>query len=395
MGTLWNTNAFFTLYASIDDYKPAEQKARPEDFSLMDKWVLSKLNTLVKFVDEGLADYKITETARAIAAFVDELSNWYVRCCRERFWGKGLEGDKLAAFETLYTVLTTLSGICAPYIPFMAESMYQNLVVGNLPDAKESVHLTDFPAWDETKIDAQLEAEMDEVIQAVSLGRACRNTANIKVRQPIATLYVKGAELPEAVTELIANELNVKSVKFVTDAREFTTYELKPQMRTLGPRYGKLLGKIGGKLQTMDGNAVVDAFERGETVTFDIEGTEVVLNKDDVLTRPMQKPGFVAETEGEMTVVIDTNLTEELIAEGYVREVISKLQNMRKDAGFEVVDRIRVTYTASEKLAAVIENGKAEIMKAVLAVELTPGAEGELVREWNINGEKATLGVSR
>ena len=395
MGTLWNTYAFFTLYASIDDYKPAEQKARPEDFSLMDKWVLSKLNTLVKFVDEGLADYKITETARAIAAFVDELSNWYVRCCRERFWGKGLEGDKLAAFETLYTVLTTLSGICAPYIPFMAESMYQNLVVGNLPDAKESVHLTDFPAWDETKIDAQLEAEMDEVIQAVSLGRACRNTANIKVRQPIATLYVKGAELPEAVTELIANELNVKSVKFVTDAREFTTYELKPQMRTLGPRYGKLLGKIGGKLQTMDGNAVVDAFERGETVTFDIEGTEVVLNKDDVLTRPMQKPGFVAETEGEMTVVIDTNLTEELIAEGYVREVISKLQNMRKDAGFEVVDRIRVTYTASEKLAAVIENGRAEIMKAVLAVELTPGAEGELVREWNINGEKATLGVSR
>ena len=395
MGTLWNTYAFFTLYASIDDYKPAEQKARPEDFSLMDKWVLSKLNTLVKFVDEGLADYKITETARAIAAFVDELSNWYVRCCRERFWGKGLEGDKLAAFETLYTVLTTLSGICAPYIPFMAESMYQNLVVGNLPDAKESVHLTDFPAWDETKIDAQLEAEMDEVIQAVSLGRACRNTANIKVRQPIATLYVKGAELPEAVTELIANELNVKSVKFVTDAREFTTYELKPQMRTLGPRYGKLLGKIGGKLQTMDGNAVVDAFERGETVAFDIEGTEVVLNKDDVLTRPMQKPGFVAETEGEMTVVIDTNLTEELIAEGYVREVISKLQNMRKDAGFEVVDRIRVTYTASEKLAAVIENGRAEIMKAVLAVELTPGAEGELVREWNINGEKATLGVSR
>ena len=395
MGTLWNTYAFFTLYASIDDYKPAEQKARPEDFSLMDKWVLSKLNTLVKFVDEGLADYKITETARAIAAFVDELSNWYVRCCRERFWGKGLEGDKLAAFETLYTVLTTLSGICAPYIPFMAESMYQNLVVGNLPDAKESVHLTDFPAWDETKIDAQLEAEMDEVIQAVSLGRACRNTANIKVRQPIATLYVKGAELPEAVTELIANELNVKSVKFVTDAREFTTYELKPQMRTLGPRYGKLLGKIGGRLQTMDGNAVVDAFERGETVTFDIEGTEVVLNKDDVLTRPMQKPGFVAETEGEMTVVIDTNLTEELIAEGYVREVISKLQNMRKDAGFEVVDRIRVTYKASEKLAAVIENGRAEIMKAVLAVELTPGAEGELVREWNINGEKATLGVSR
>ena len=395
MGTLWNTYAFFTLYASIDDYKPAEQKAKPEDFSLMDKWVLSKLNTLVKFVDEGLEEYKITETARAIAAFVDELSNWYVRCCRERFWGKGLEGDKLAAFETLYTVLTTLAGLCAPYIPFMAESMYQNLVVGNLPDAKESVHLTDFPCCNEALIDAQLEADMDEVIQAVSLGRACRNTANIKVRQPIATMYVKGGELPEAVTELIANELNVKAVKFVTDAREFTTYELKPQMRTLGPRYGKILGKIGAHLKTMDGNDVVDAFERGETVSFDIEGTEVVLNKDDVLTKPMQKEGFVAETEGEMTVVIDTNLTEELIAEGYVREVISKLQNMRKDAGFEVVDRIKVTYTASDKLAAVIEAGAEDIKKAVLAVELVPGAEGELVREWNINGEKATLGVAR
>ena len=395
MGTLWNTYAFFTLYASIDDYKPAEQKAKSEDFSLMDKWVLSKLNTLVKYVDEGLAEYRITETARAIAAFVDELSNWYVRCCRERFWGKGLEGDKLAAFETLYTVLTTLAGVCAPYIPFMAESMYQNLVVGNIPGCKESVHLTDFPVCDESKIDAQLEADMDEVISAVSLGRACRNTANIKVRQPIATLYVKGAELPEAVTELIANELNVKAVKFVSDAREFTTYELKPQMRTLGPRYGKILGKIGAHLKTMDGNDVVDAFDRGETVSFDIEGTEVVLNKDDVLTKPMQKEGFVAETEGEMTVVIDTNLTEELIAEGYVREVISKLQNMRKDAGFEVVDRIKVTYTASEKLTAVIEAGKAEIMKAVLAVELVPGAEGELVRDWNINGEKAVLGVSR
>ena len=395
MGTLWNTYAFFTLYASIDDYKPAEQKAKAEDFSLMDKWVLSKLNTLVKYVDEGLAEYRITENARAIAAFVDELSNWYVRCCRERFWGKGLEGDKLAAFETLYTVLTTLAGVCAPYIPFMAESMYQNLVVGNIPGCKESVHLTDFPVCDESKIDSQLEADMDEVIAAVSLGRACRNTANIKVRQPIATLYVKGAELPEAVTELIANELNVKAVKFVSDAREFTTYELKPQMRTLGPRYGKILGKIGAHLKTMDGNDVVDAFDRGETVSFDIEGTEVVLNKDDVLTKPMQKEGFVAETEGEMTVVIDTNLTEELIAEGYVREVISKLQNMRKDAGFEVVDRIKVTYTASDKLAAVIEAGRAEIMKAVLAVELVPGAEGELVREWNINGEKATLGVAR
>ena len=395
MGTLWNTYAFFTLYASIDDYKPAQQKARPGDFSLMDKWVLSKLNSLVKFVDEGLAEYKITDTARAIAEFVDQLSNWYVRCCRERFWGKGLEGDKLAAFETLYTVLTTLSGICAPYIPFLAESMYQNLVVGNIPGCKESVHLTDFPAWNAELIDEKLEADMDEVMQAVQLGRACRATANIKVRQPISTLYVKGSALPEAVTQLIAGELNVKKVEFVDDARAFTTYKLKPQMRTLGPRYGKLLGKIGQHLLTMDGNDVVDAFGRGETVAFDIDGTQVELAKDDVLTEPMQKTGFVAESDGGMTVVIDTNLTEELIAEGFVREVISKLQNMRKDAGFEVVDRIHVTYKASQRLSDVIESGADEIMKAVLAVDITPGEEGELVKEWNINGEKAVLGVRR
>ena len=395
MGTLWNTYAFFTLYASIDNYQPAAQKPREEDRTLMDKWVLSRLNSLVKYVDEGMQDYKITETARAIAEFVDDLSNWYVRCNRERFWGKGMEGDKLAAFDTLYTVLTTLAGVCAPYVPFLAESMYQNLVVGNLPDAKESVHLTDFPAWDEARIDTELESDMQEVMQAVQLGRACRNTANIKVRQPIATLYVKGAALPQAVAEMISGELNAKSVHFVDDARAFTTYKLKPQMRTLGPKYGKLLGRIGQKLLTLDGNEVVDAFERGETVSFDIEGTQVTLEKADVLTEPMQKPGFVAESEGDMTVVIDTNLTPELIEEGYVREVISKLQNMRKDAGFEVTDRIHVTYEAGEKLSQVLEKGAEEIKKAVLATDFTPGKAGELVKEWNINGEKATLGVSR
>ncbi len=395
MGTLWNTYAFFTLYASIDQYDPTKQKANPEDFTLMDKWVLSKLHSLVKFVDEGMQDYKITETARAIAAFVDELSNWYVRLGRERFWGKGLAGDKLAAFETLYTVLTTLSGVCAPYIPFMAESMYQNLVANQIPGARESVHLTDFPQADLTRIDEKLEADMDEVMAAVQLGRACRSAANIKVRQPLSTLYVKGAELPAAVTELIADELNVKKVAFVDDARAFTTYRLKPQMRTIGPKYGKLLGKIGQMLATLDGNEVVDAFARGETVSFEIDGSPVVLAKEDVLTEPMQKPGFVAETEGDMTVVIDTNLTDALIDEGFVREVISKLQNMRKDAGFEVVDRIVVTYEASPRLSAIIEAGAEEIKSAVLAVELKPGAQGEAVREWNINGETATLGVAR
>ena len=395
MGTLWNTYAFFTLYASIDNYDPLTQKADKKDFSLMDKWILSKLQTLIVTVDEGLEKYQITETARAISDFVDELSNWYVRRCRERFWGKGLAGDKLAAFETLYTVLKTLSGLCAPYIPFMAESMYRNLVANNDPDAPISVHLTDFPTADPSLVDHELEAQMEEVIAAVQLGRACRNAANIKVRQPIATMYIKGAALDEAVSELIADELNVKAVRFVTDARDFTTYELKPQMRTLGPRYGKLLGRIGAHLKTMDGNAVVDAFERGETVSFELDGTLVELGKDDVLTRPMQKEGFVAQMDGDMTVVLDANLTPELIEEGYVRELISKIQTMRKDADFDVTDRIAVTIEADDKLSAIAEKGAEDIKRGVLALSVTAGAPGEgaVSQEWNINGEKAVIGV--
>ena len=395
MGTLWNTYAFFTLYASIDNYDPLTQKADKKDFSLMDRWILSKLQTLISTVDEGLEKYQITETARAISDFVDELSNWYVRRCRERFWGKGLEGDKLAAFETLYTVLKTLSGLCAPYIPFMAESMYRNLVANNDPSAPISVHLTDFPTADPSLVDHELEAQMEEVIAAVQLGRACRNAANIKVRQPIATMYIKGAALDEAVSELIADELNVKAVRFVNDARDFTTYELKPQMRTLGPRYGKLLGRIGAHLKTMDGNAVVDAFERGETVSFELDGTTVELGKDDVLTRPMQKEGFVAQMDGDMTVVLDANLTPELIEEGYVRELISKIQTMRKDADFDVTDRIAVTIEADAKLSAIAEKGAEDIKRGVLALSVTLGApeEGAVSQEWNINGEKAVIGV--
>ena len=395
MGTLWNTYAFFTLYASIDHFDPSTQKAKPEDRSLMDKWVLSRLHTLIKYVDEGLAEYKITETARAISDFVDELSNWYVRLSRERFWGKGMEGDKLAAFDTLYTVLTTLCGLCAPYIPFMTETMYQNLVAGVIPGAPESVHLSDFPKCDESLIDPQLEKDMDEVIEAVTMGRACRSGANIKVRQPISTLYVKGSTLEGEITDLIKGELNVKQVKFVSDAREFTTYELKPQMRTLGPKYGKLLGKIGAHLKEMDGNAVVDAFERGEEVSFELDGTTVTLGKDDVLTRPIQKPGFVAEISGDMTVVIDTNLTPELIEEGYVREIISKVQNMRKDADFEVTDRIDVALKATEKLEDIASRFAEEIKSAVLGVSLTVGAtlEDGVTQDWSINGEKASLSV--
>ena len=397
MGTLWNTYAFFTLYASIDNYDPNGKKADPADFSLMDKWVLSKLQTLIKTVDEGMEKYQITESARAIAAFVDELSNWYVRGCRERFWGKGLEGDKLAAFETLYTVLTKLAGVCAPFIPFMAETMYQNLVAGNIPGAPESVHLTDFPVADESLIDEKLESDMEEVIAAVQLGRAARSTANIKVRQPIRTLYVKGATLPENMAALIANELNVKNVEFVSDARAFTTYQIKPQMRTLGPRYGKLLGKIGQALAGMDGNDVVDTFDRGEKLVFEVEGTPVELNKDDTLIAPMQKPGYVAESERDLTVVLDTNLDDALIEEGFVREVISKLQTMRKDSDFEVTDRISVTVEAGEKLTAIVQKGAETIKAAVLATELSFGKapEGVEAKEWNINGEKAWLSVKK
>ncbi|MBP3409396.1 MAG: class I tRNA ligase family protein, partial [Clostridia bacterium] len=397
MGTLWNTYAFFTMYANIDDYKPAEHACDPADYTLMDKWALSKLNTLVKLVDEGLAQYKITEPARAIQSFVEELSNWYVRLSKSRFWGKEWTADKKAAYSTLYTVLTTLSHICAPFIPFMAESMYQNLVAANVEGAPESVHLSDFPAYKAEWINPELEEEMDVVMQAVQLGRACRSTANIKVRQALGTLYVKGSELSEECAELIKSELNVEEVKFIQDARAFTAYQIKPQMRTLGPKYGKLLGKIGSYLKEVDGNEFVDAFDRGETVKFEIEGTEVELTKDDCLISPAQKPGFVAESDSGMTVVIDTNLTPALIEKGFVREVISKLQTMRKEAGFDVVDRIQITYKTTETLAAVIEKNAVEISAATLATAITcaDAPEGAYAKDWNINGEKAMLSVVR
>ena len=307
-----------------------------------------------------------------------------------------MEGDKLAAFDTLYTVLTTLCGVCAPFIPFLTETMYQNLVVNNVPGAAESVHLTDYPVANEALINAELEAEMEEVITAVQLGRAVRNTANMKVRQPAKALYVKGAELSAPMAELIANELNVKAVRFVEDTRELTTYQLKPQIRTLGKKYGKLLGKIGQHLATMDGNEVGDAFNRGETVSFVIDETAIVLEKDDVLTSPMNKPGFVAESDREMMVVLDTNLTEELIEEGFVREVISKVQTMRKEADFDVVDRITIGYTTTEKLTAIIQKASETIANATLATEIVNGpVEGGYEKDWKINGENAGIVVKR
>lgn len=395
LSTLQNVYAFFTMYAQIDGFDPAAHPLEQAQKSLMDRWILSRLNTLIRKVDEGLANYAITEPAFAIQDFVDELSNWYVRRCRARFWGKGMAGDKEAAFATLYHVLVTLAKVCAPFIPFLSEEIYQNLVVNNVPGAPESVHLCDFPACDAAAIDPDMEQQMAALREVVTLGLSCRNAANMKVRQPAAHLYVKGAAFTEDYQALCEEELNVKAVIFTDDARAFTTYLLKPQMRTVGPKYGKLLGGIKQALLTMDGNEVVDAFQRGETITFEVNGTPVTLAEGDVLTEPTQKTGFVAQQDGGVTVVLDTNLTPELIAEGYVREVISKLQNMRKDAGFEVTDRIDVRYTCSDHLAEVIEGGAEMIKRGTLAVTLTRGEADEsfVSSEWPINDEKAMLAV--
>lgn len=397
LATLQNTYAFFAMYAQIDGFDPLAHPLEKTELTLMDRWILSKLNTLIDQVDDDLANYRVTESANKLAAFVDELSNWYVRRGRERFWGKGMGGDKEAAFATLYHVLVTLSKLCAPFIPFLAEEIYQNLVVNNVPGAPESVHLCDFPVADKAAVNTDIEEQMDALVEAIQLGRACRNTANLKVRQPVQKLYVKGAKFEKAYQELCEDELNVKEVIFTDDARAFTTYQLKPQMRTLGPKYGKLLGKIGQHLAGMDGNDVVDAFGRGEEVSFMIDDTEVKLNKDDVLTTPMNKPGFIAAEDRGVTVVLDTNLNEELIREGYAREVISKVQTMRKDAGFEVTDRISLYYEGDDELAAALEAYGEMIGRTTLATSMARGTapEGSVSQQWDINGKKAELGIAK
>ncbi len=398
MGTLWNTYAFFVLYAEIDQFDPKAHPLCKVQLTLMDKWALSRLNTLVKAVDDHLMNYRITEASRAMADFVDDLSNWYVRRSRERFWGKGMAGDKEAAFATLYHILVTMAKLTAPFTPFMAESMYRNLVCSVDAAAPISVHMTDFPACDESAIDAELEAHMKDLLDVVVLGRACRNESGLKVRQPLARMIVSGATLPDAFCALAEDELNVKAVDFTDDTTAFMTYELKPQMRTLGKKYGKLLCAIGEHLKTLNGNAVVAGFEAGKTLTFEVDGAPVELEKDDVLAAPVKKPDYVVATERNVTVALDTNLTDALIAEGFAREVISKLQTMRKEAGFEVTDRILVTVqTADEKLAAVVAENAEAIKAGVLALEVAPGGapEGAYAKAWSINGVDATLSVRR
>ena len=396
LGTLWNTYAFYVLYANIDNFNPLEHELDYEKLSLMDKWLLSKLNSTVKAVDENLAAYKIPETTRVLEEFVDDLSNWYVRRGRERYWAKGMEQDKVNAYMTLYTALVTVSMTAAPLIPFMAEDIYQNLVRSIDKDAPLSVHLCEFPKIEEKMIDTDLEAAMDEILKIVVLGRAARNTANIKNRQPIGTMYVKAAkELTEDETAIVKDELNIKNVVFTEDIASFSSYTFKPQLRTVGPKYGKQLGGIKAYLSSVDGNAAMAELKEKGALTFDVNGTEVSLAEEDLLIDIAQTEGYVTEADGAVTVVIDTNLTEELLEEGFVREIVSKIQTMRKEAGFEVMDKITVYAEGSDKATGLMNANADSIKSDVMADALVTGSVDGYSKEWNINGEKVTLGVKK
>ena len=396
MGTLWNTYAFFVLYANIDNFDPTKYTLDYDNLPVMDKWLLSKLNSVVKTVDDCLANYKIPESARALQEFVDEMSNWYVRRSRERFWAKGMEQDKINAYMTLYNALVTIAKTAAPMIPFMTEDMYQNLVRSVDKDAPESIHLCDFPTVNEAWIDKDLEADMKELLEIVVLGRACRNTANIKNRQPIGTMYVKAEKkMGEFYTDIIADELNVKEVKFADDVESFISYSFKPQLRTVGPKYGKLLGGIKQALTDIDGTAAMKELKSNGVLKLDINGNDVELTEEDLLIETAQTEGYVSESDGETSVVLDTNLTPELIEEGFVREIISKIQTMRKEACFEVMDKIKVYAHGNDKIQEVMKAHEDEIKSEVLADEMVLGETDGYVKEWNINKEAVTMGVKK
>ena len=396
MGTFWNTYAFFVLYANIDNFDATKYQLEYDKLSVMDKWLLSKLNSLVKVVDNNLENYKITETARALEDFTDELSNWYVRRSRERFWAKGMEQDKINAYMTLYTTLVTLAKISAPMVPFMTESIYRNLVCSIDKNAPISIHLCDFPKVNEQFIDKKLEETMDDVLDAVVIGRACRNSTNIKNRQPIGKMFIKADwKLDEFYTAIIADELNVKEVEYTDDVRAFTSYSFKPQMKTLGPKYGKLLNAIRTALTEVDGNATMDKLNESGSFELNVEGQAIELSKDDVLIEMTQKEGFVASSDKGITVVLDTNLTPELIEEGFVREVISKVQTMRKDAGFEVMDKINLYVSGNDKIADIVNKNAAQVKTVVLAQDIITGKTAGFEKEWDINGEKVTLAVEK
>lgn len=396
MGTLWNTYAFFVLYANIDEFDATKYSLEYDKLSVMDKWLLSKMNTLIGEVDSDLGSYKIPEAARALQEFVDDMSNWYVRRSRERFWAKGMEQDKINAYMTLYTALVTVCKLAAPMIPFMTEDIYQNLVRTNDKSAPESIHLCDYPVADEAHIDKELEKNMDGVLKVVVMGRACRNSANIKNRQPIGRMFIKAPfTLSEFYKEIIEDELNIKEVDFKDDVREYTSYIFKPQLKTVGPKYGKLLGGIKAYLESVDGNAAMDELNSKGLLHFEVKGEPVDLEKDDLLIDMVQAEGYATEGDNEVTVVLDTNLTPELIEEGFVRELISKIQTMRKEAGFEVMDKIVVYEKGNDKITKICTDNKAQIISEVMATDLVSGETEGYVKEWSINGETVTLGVKR
>ena len=396
MSTLWNTYAFYVLYAEIDQFDPTKYTLEYDQLPVMDKWLLSRLNSTVRAVDENLDHYKIPETAKALQSFVDDMSNWYVRRCRDRFWAKGMEQDKINAYMTLYTALVTISKAAAPMIPFMTESIYQNLVCGLDKSAPESIHLCDFPEVKEEQIDKELEAQMEKLLDIVVLGRACRNTANIKNRQPIGTMYVKTeSELSDFYKDIIADELNAKKVVFTDDVKDFTTYSFKPQLRTLGRRFGSKINMLKEILAGLDGNATMDALNEKGEVAVTVDGVEEVLAKDDLLIEAAQMDGYVSESDKGITVVLDTNLTPELIEEGFVREIISKVQTMRKEADFEVMDHIRLYQDGNDTIRKVIERNAEQIKKEILADEILVGQMKGHTAEWKINGEDVVFGVTK
>ena len=396
MGTLWNTYAFFVLYANIDEFDATKYELNYDSLSVMDKWLLSKLNTVVGEVDDNLNNYRIPEAARALQEFVDDMSNWYVRRSRERFWAKGMEQDKINAYMTLYTSLVTISKAAAPMVPFMTEEIYQNLVRSIDKDAPESIHLCDFPTVNKAWINEELERDMDEVLKIVVMGRACRNTANIKNRQPIAQMYVKAPyKLAEYYCEIIEDELNVKKVDFTDDVRAFTTYSFKPQLKTVGPKYGKFLNGIRQHLSEVDGNTAMDELKEKGSLTFDVNGTNVVLSEEDLLIDMAQTEGFVSDGDNTITVVLDTKLTPELIEEGFVREIISKVQTMRKEADFQVTDKIVISCKGNEKIEQLIKANEDQIKSEVLAVDVKFDEANGYVKDWSINGENVTMGVER
>jgi len=396
MGTLWNTYAFFVLYANIDNFDATKYTLDYDNLAVMDKWLLSRLNSTVQAVDDNLAAYKIPETARALQEFVDEMSNWYVRRCRDRFWAKGMEQDKINAYMTLYTALVTIAKAAAPMIPFMTEDIYRNLVCSLDASAPESVHLCDFPEVQKEHIDKKLEADMEVVLEAVVLGRACRNTANIKNRQPIGKMFVKAdAALSQFYLDIIKDELNVKEAELTEDVSALTTYSFKPQLKTLGRRFGKNINAVREILAGLDGQAAMAELKEKGTLTIQVEGVDEALAEEDLLIEAAQMEGYVSDSDHGVTVVLDTNLTPELLEEGFVREVISKVQTMRKDAGFEVMDHIQLYVKDNDKVKDIVQKNEESLCSDVLADGVTYDEVSGFTKEWSINGEKVTLGVEK